>query len=66
MYICTKCYYSGSPVKKTNDNSGLISGFISAVLRAKPEIKSCLQCSNEKLLALNSNEGKHLLDSITK
>ncbi len=66
MYICTKCYYSGKPVETEKGKSGGISGFISAVFSASSKVETCPQCKSQNLIALNTDEGKKVLDSITK
>lgn len=66
MYICTKCYYSGWPVETGREKTGGISGFISAVFSVSTKIETCPQCNNQKLIALTTEEGKKILDSITK
>lgn len=66
MYICTKCYYSGRPVETAKDKPGGISGFISAVFNANSKVDTCQQCHNQNLIALTTDEGKKLLDSVTK
>ncbi len=66
MYICSRCYYSGLPTEDTNNKSGGFSGFISSLFGSGQNNQLCPKCEKESMVSLTTDQGKEIMDSITK
>ncbi|HSG31614.1 MAG TPA: hypothetical protein VLB82_08725 [Thermodesulfobacteriota bacterium] len=67
MYICSRCYYSGLPTGGAVEaKSGGLSGFINSLFGSGNKKLSCPNCEKETFISLVSDEGKEILDSVTK
>jgi hypothetical protein len=66
MYICSLCYYSGSPNEDEKSDSGGLSGFIGSIFGSGNKTVTCPKCEKKAMISLNTDQGKEILDSITK
>ena len=67
MYICSRCYYSGLPSdEEAESKPGGLSGFISSIFGSGNKKWPCPKCEKETFVSLNTDQGKEILDSITK
>ena len=66
MYICSRCYYSGLSSDAVESKPGGLSGFISSIFGSGDQNSTCPKCEKETFVSLNTDQGKEILDSITK
>ncbi|NIP39196.1 MAG: hypothetical protein GWM89_09130 [Candidatus Dadabacteria bacterium] len=66
MYICSQCYYSGSPSEGENSSQGGLSGLIGSIFGSGNKTLTCPVCEKKAMIFLNTDQGKEIMDSVTK
>lgn len=55
MYICSLCYYSGSPNEDEKSDSGGLSGFIGSIFGSGNKTLTCPKCEKKAMISLNTD-----------
>lgn len=58
MYICSLCYYSGSPNEDEKSDSGGLSGFIGSIFGSGNKTLTCPKCEKKSNDLFKYRSGK--------